>query len=712
MTLEDNVIIELCAIEGCFSHGHSNYADGTTCAPAANAHASYTDGRHNTFENDLKAWSTLCKQKGNKLYVYDYTFNVWHSSLIFPDLGCLRENVALYAKYGVSGLRYEGVSVSRSPEFGELRGYLLSKLMKNPTMSEEEYYAHMDDFLEGVYGPGGSYIGQYINKALELVENTHFNLIPHPEELYPTMVVQNHATTEFPAELTVQQMVSYTSTDWSKYWNWCTDVLESPLTSEGEKWFEQALSLAETDAQRERIEEAYIQVQYLKSYYLKRKIEAGQDTFTEMLQNYINTQEDYNGAAANTITNWALTQLYKEYIAYNEELAKTMLEQGYEQYRPSYALNNWQNYNFANTPLEWVNWNRTEVDIASGHSEVTLWIKTDSVDTFAADGSWREVYWPYEGGVYVNGVKTSMHLTKLYGPNDREGNQYILRIQDLMEVEVGTYVIIDGVFGDGNKVIRFNQATFVYVATNTWVEATHVAVSGTDASGGTLKFTMAVGTSNITGEEFKAVTGGVYVNKESTPRNDVTLCKGSSSEYAVKGITGEEGMRITIDGIFKEGSQVIRIQKATFVYTDGTWRRCFAINSFDRTDYALWFKTEEADALPTETYEEVSGGIYINGELRTELYLYKHAANGYYIYVQAFGKPTDGMVLLIDGMFSDGKNIFYIGPVTFRFDASLGKNGTWVQTDDTYKEPDKVENVGAQEGSEESGINWGELNWS
>ena len=79
-----------------------------------------------------------------------------------------------YHENGVRGMFPQGNSQSVSGEFGELRSYLLAKLMWNPYMSEEEYYTMMDEFLAAYYGEGWKYIRQFIDKTTELAANGGF----------------------------------------------------------------------------------------------------------------------------------------------------------------------------------------------------------------------------------------------------------------------------------------------------------------------------------------------------------------------------------------------------------------------------------------------------------------------------------------------------------------------------------------------------------
>ena len=74
----------------------------------------------------------------------------------------------------------QGNSQSISGEFGELRTYLLAKLMWDPYMSEEEYYNHMNEFLKAYYGNGWIYIRLYIDKTTELAKDGCINIYEEP----------------------------------------------------------------------------------------------------------------------------------------------------------------------------------------------------------------------------------------------------------------------------------------------------------------------------------------------------------------------------------------------------------------------------------------------------------------------------------------------------------------------------------------------------
>jgi hypothetical protein len=68
-----------------------------------------------------------------------------------------------FAEHNVKGVYAQGNSECLSGEFGELRAYLISKILMNPYMTDKEYYAHMDEFLAAYYGAGWQNIRKYID---------------------------------------------------------------------------------------------------------------------------------------------------------------------------------------------------------------------------------------------------------------------------------------------------------------------------------------------------------------------------------------------------------------------------------------------------------------------------------------------------------------------------------------------------------------------
>ena len=140
----ENVCVRLCSIECHFNHPLTTESCETCSA----------------FRHDLIEWGKIC----DNIYIWDYNTNFSYYLSFFPNLHVLRENMQLFADNNVKGVFCHGNMEGPSGEFGELRAYLLTKLMMYPYMTEEEYYAHMDEFLAAYYGAGWENIRAYIDQ--------------------------------------------------------------------------------------------------------------------------------------------------------------------------------------------------------------------------------------------------------------------------------------------------------------------------------------------------------------------------------------------------------------------------------------------------------------------------------------------------------------------------------------------------------------------
>ncbi len=142
----EDVIVRLCSIECCFGHT----LDDVSCELNAD------------FMSDLKEWGKIC----NRIYIWDYVNNYRETVCIFPNFGVMQKNVQIFYENNVKGLYEEGNYYIQNcdGEFGEMRTYLLSKLMQNPYL---DYNAEMTAYLNAVYGKGGSYIKEFIDITTE-----------------------------------------------------------------------------------------------------------------------------------------------------------------------------------------------------------------------------------------------------------------------------------------------------------------------------------------------------------------------------------------------------------------------------------------------------------------------------------------------------------------------------------------------------------------
>lgn len=151
---EDNVIVRLCTIECCFSHPFDDPACPTNVE----------------FMKDLAGWSAIC----DRLYIWDYCTNYSAFVGIFPDFGTLQRNMQIFAENNVKGVYEEGnYTMQAETEFGELRSYLIGRLMIDPYM---DYTAERNAFLDAYYGAGGKYIAEFLDMITENAGKKHLGI--------------------------------------------------------------------------------------------------------------------------------------------------------------------------------------------------------------------------------------------------------------------------------------------------------------------------------------------------------------------------------------------------------------------------------------------------------------------------------------------------------------------------------------------------------
>lgn len=158
----DNVMIRLCSIEACFRHKLDHGCE------------------HNIeqFSQHMESWSKLAKH----LSIWDYTTNYECYLAPFPNLWVLRDNVRYFADNNALHVFEEDTPGTNTGEFGPMRAYLIARLLWNPYMSEEEFNYHMDDFLEGYFGPGWESLKEYLEILKKTTEDFHIRCF---EPVYP-----------------------------------------------------------------------------------------------------------------------------------------------------------------------------------------------------------------------------------------------------------------------------------------------------------------------------------------------------------------------------------------------------------------------------------------------------------------------------------------------------------------------------------------------
>lgn len=107
------------------------------------------------FVKALEGWSQI----SNNIFVWDYGINFDNMVSPFPNFHVIGPNIRLFKKNHATML-FEQVNGGhqRGTDFGEMRAWMLSKLMWNP---EQDADSLMQTFLKGYYGAAAPYLYRY-----------------------------------------------------------------------------------------------------------------------------------------------------------------------------------------------------------------------------------------------------------------------------------------------------------------------------------------------------------------------------------------------------------------------------------------------------------------------------------------------------------------------------------------------------------------------
>ena len=107
------------------------------------------------FMRHLEGWSAIC----DNIFLWDYGINFDNYLSPFPNLQTIKDNMVIFRDHGVK-MHFSQINSSRGGDMAELRPYLVSKLMWNPSASLDSLERH---FCEAYYGKAAPYILRYIH---------------------------------------------------------------------------------------------------------------------------------------------------------------------------------------------------------------------------------------------------------------------------------------------------------------------------------------------------------------------------------------------------------------------------------------------------------------------------------------------------------------------------------------------------------------------
>ena len=105
----------------------------------------------------IEKWNQIC----DRLYIWDYTTNFAQYLCPIANFGSLQPNLKFFRDHGVKGVFEQGMyQEGESGEFGDLRAYVLARLMWNP---DENLESLVKGFLDAFYGNAAVYVGEFLD---------------------------------------------------------------------------------------------------------------------------------------------------------------------------------------------------------------------------------------------------------------------------------------------------------------------------------------------------------------------------------------------------------------------------------------------------------------------------------------------------------------------------------------------------------------------
>ncbi len=234
-----NVLIRYCTMDACFRH------------PITDPNCETNSKR---FYKEMIEWQEKCHQ----LSIWDYVTNYLSYIAPFPNLRAIRENMRFFADSRTIRIFEEDVPrCESSGTYGHLRAYLISRLMWNPYMSEDEFNRHMDEFLETYYGAGWREIKKYIDLEHEVTADREMPCFGVPVDISSAFKCPGmpHIKEFIAAEY---EPKAYQPAYPDHYLTGLCDRIE-----EAKAYFDKAYDMAETELQKKHVAVSRLSVTYL-----------------------------------------------------------------------------------------------------------------------------------------------------------------------------------------------------------------------------------------------------------------------------------------------------------------------------------------------------------------------------------------------------------------------------------------------------------------
>ncbi len=235
-----NVLVRYCTYDACFRHA----IDDPNCE--LNRETTYAE---------MKGWGEMC----DHMSIWDYVTN-WNCYFApFPNLESLRKNARFFDEcHAIHVFEEDNSRYRQGGVFFDLKAYLIGKVLWNAYISEKEYERHINEFLEGYYGKGWREMRRYMDLEYEVTKDRCFIC---KEEIDICFI-------HYMSEPQVKGLKGWLRGNFEPT-AFIPMLPNHPLVGlvermdEAQACFDRALAMAETDAERTRIERSRMAVDYV-----------------------------------------------------------------------------------------------------------------------------------------------------------------------------------------------------------------------------------------------------------------------------------------------------------------------------------------------------------------------------------------------------------------------------------------------------------------
>ena len=164
-----NVVVRLCSIE---------------CSFVDNLDSEL----NKSFRDDIRGWAAVAPN----LYIWNYVTNFANYIIPHPNMRTIAPNIRFFADNNTIGVFEQGDTYCSIGDFVRMRAWLHAKLMWDPSLDDRKL---ISEYLNGYYGPAGSYLEQYINLMHSARERSGVTMgCSHLESRYFTLSDMQQAT--------------------------------------------------------------------------------------------------------------------------------------------------------------------------------------------------------------------------------------------------------------------------------------------------------------------------------------------------------------------------------------------------------------------------------------------------------------------------------------------------------------------------------------